>query len=38
VTLHEGGGKQNGGIRGKSYGCLIDGVEHKFFPPALAAA
>ncbi len=29
--------KQNGGLRGKDTGCLIDGVEHKFFPPALAA-
>lgn len=29
--------KQNGGIRGKDAGCLIDGEEHKFFPPALAA-
>lgn len=29
--------KQNGGFRGKSAGCLIDGVEHKYFPPALAA-
>ena len=29
--------KQNGGIRGKDTGCLIDGAEHKFFPPALAA-
>lgn len=29
--------KQNGGLRGKDSGCLIDGVEHKAFPPALAA-
>lgn len=29
--------KQNGGLRGKDGGCLIDGVEHKHFPPALAA-
>lgn len=29
--------KQNGGLRGKDNGCLIDGVEHKHFPPALAA-
>ena len=29
--------KQNGGTRGKSAGCLIDGVEHKYFPPQLAA-
>jgi Protein of unknown function (DUF5131) len=29
--------KQNGGFRGKDAGCLIDGVEHKHFPPALAA-
>lgn len=27
--------KQNGGFRGKDAGCLIDGAEHKFFPPAL---
>lgn len=29
--------KQNGGITGKVNGCLLDGVEHKAFPPALAA-
>lgn len=29
--------KQNGGIRGKDSGCLVDGVEHKYFPEALAA-
>jgi protein gp37 len=29
--------KQNGGLRGKDGGCLVDGVEHKDFPPALAA-
>jgi len=29
--------KQNGGITGKVAGCLVDGVEHKYFPPALAA-
>lgn len=29
--------KQNGGLRGKDGGCLVDGVEHKNFPPALAA-
>lgn len=29
--------KQNGGFRGKDAGCLIDGVEHKNFPQALAA-
>ena len=34
VTFHH---KQNGGIRGKDAGCLVDGVEHKHFPPALAA-
>ena len=34
VTFHH---KQNGGIRGKDAGCLIDGEEHKFFPLALAA-
>lgn len=27
--------KQNGGVRGKDAGCLIDGVEHKHFPAAL---
>jgi len=34
VTFHH---KQNGGLRGKDNGCLIDGDEHKHFPPALAA-
>lgn len=34
VTFHH---KQNGGIRGKDAGCLVDGVEHKHFPPGLAA-
>ena len=34
VTFHH---KQNGGIRGKDAGCLVDGSEHKHFPPALAA-
>lgn len=29
--------KQNGGLRGKDAGCLIDGVEHKSFPAALVA-
>jgi protein gp37 len=29
--------KQNGGLRGKDNGCLVDGVEHKAFPEALAA-
>jgi protein gp37 len=29
--------KQNGGITGKVAGCLVDGIEHKNFPPALAA-
>jgi protein gp37 len=29
--------KQNGGFRGKDAGCLVDGVEHKNFPSALAA-
>jgi len=29
--------KQNGGIRPKDAGCLVDGVEHKHFPLALAA-
>lgn len=29
--------KQNGGLRGKDNGCLVDGVEHKHFPKALAA-
>ena len=28
--------KQNGGIHGKANGCLLDGVEYKNFPPALA--
>lgn len=34
ITFHH---KQNGGVRGKDAGCLVDGREHKFFPPALAA-
>lgn len=34
ITFHH---KQNGGFRGKDAGCLVDGVEHKLFPPALAA-
>lgn len=34
ITFHH---KQNGGLRGKDAGCLIDGVEYKHFPPALAA-
>lgn len=34
VTFHH---KQNGGLRGKDTGCLVDGVEHKHFPEALAA-
>lgn len=34
VTFHH---KQNGGIHGKDAGCLLDGIEHKNFPPALAA-
>jgi protein gp37 len=34
VTFHH---KQNGGLRGKDAGCLIDGEEHKHFPAALAA-
>ncbi len=34
VTFHH---KQNGGVRGKDSGCLVDGMEHKHFPPALAA-
>lgn len=34
ITFHH---KQNGGNRGKDAGCLIDGVEHKHFPPPLAA-
>lgn len=29
--------KQNGGVRGKDAGCLVDGIEHKYFPRALAA-
>ena len=29
--------KQWGGLRPKDNGCLVDGVEHKHFPPALAA-
>jgi protein gp37 len=33
ITFHH---KQNGGIIGKVAGCLVDGVEHKHFPPALA--
>ena len=34
ITFHH---KQNGGVRGKDAGCLVDGVEHKAFPEALAA-
>lgn len=34
VAFHH---KQNGGITGKANGCLVDGVEHKAFPAALAA-
>lgn len=34
ITFHH---KQNGGVRGKDAGCLVDGVEHKNFPAALAA-
>lgn len=34
ITFHH---KQNGGVRGKDSGCLVDGIEHKHFPPALAA-
>lgn len=34
ITFHH---KQNGGLRGKDAGCLVDGLEHKAFPPALAA-
>ncbi len=34
ITFHH---KQNGGFRGKDAGCLIDGIEHKYFPAALAA-
>lgn len=33
ITFHH---KQNGGLRGKDGGCLVDGIEHKNFPPALA--
>lgn len=29
--------KQNGGLRGKDTGCLVDGAEHKAFPAQLAA-
>jgi protein gp37 len=29
--------KQNGGIRPKASGCLLDGIEHKAFPSALVA-
>lgn len=29
--------KQHGGVRPKENGCMIDGVEHKAFPAALAA-
>ena len=32
VTFHH---KQNGGVVGKADGCLVDGVEHKDFPPQL---
>lgn len=35
ITFHH---KQNGGFRGKDHGCLVDGAEHKNFPPALMAA
>lgn len=34
ITYHH---KQNGGLRGKDNGCLIDGEEHKHFPRALAS-
>ena len=34
ITFHH---KQNGGLRGKDAGCLVDGTEHKHFPPQLAA-
>lgn len=34
ITFHH---KQNGGLRGKDNGCLVDGVEHKHFPPQLVA-
>lgn len=33
ITFHH---KQNGGFHGKDAGCLVDGVEYKHFPPALA--
>lgn len=29
--------KQNGGLHSKDAGCLVDGIEHKNFPEALAA-
>lgn len=35
ITFHH---KQNGGVTGKAAGCLVDGVEHKAFPPQLEAA
>lgn len=34
ITFHH---KQNGGVRGKDTGCMIDGTEYKHFPAALAA-
>lgn len=34
VAFHH---KQWGGLRPKANGCLVDGVEHKNFPPMLAA-
>jgi protein gp37 len=34
VAFHH---KQNGGARPKAAGCRVDGVEHKHFPPAIAA-
>lgn len=34
ISFHH---KQNGGLRGKDNGCLVDGQEHKNFPAALAA-
>lgn len=34
ITFHH---KQNGGVRGKDAGCLVDGQEHKAFPQSLAA-
>ena len=34
ITFHH---KQNGGLRGKDNGCLVDGIEHKNFPLALVA-